>query len=214
MSETSGLLMLPAGLVLAGGASRRMGGTDKALMPLGGRPLLAHALDSLRPQASPVAVSANGDLDRLSVFGAPVLPDRDEARMRGPLSGILSGLIWADREAGATHLLTVAVDTPFFAGDLGTRLAAAAGAKADRVAVARSGGRWHPVFALWPVAAADRLARFLREEEEVSVMRFLLGGDVVPVDFALRDDGGDPFFNINTPQDLASAEAMQRARRP
>ncbi|MER2633116.1 MAG: molybdenum cofactor guanylyltransferase, partial [Rhizobiaceae bacterium] len=178
------------------------------------RPLIAHALDRLRPQASPVAVSANGDPGPLSAFGAQVLADPHEVRMRGPLSGILSGLIWADREARATHLLTVAVDTPFFAADLGTRLAAAAGAKADRAAVARSGGRWHPVFALWPVAAADRLARFLREEEDVSVMRFLLGGDVVPVDFALRDDGGDPFFNINTPQDLASADAMQRARRP
>jgi molybdopterin-guanine dinucleotide biosynthesis protein A len=205
---------LPAGLVLAGGTSRRMGGADKALALLGGRPLVAHALDRLRPQARAVAISSNASPAAFAALAAPVLADPDEARLSGPLSGILSGLIWADRVAGCGHLLTAAVDTPLFPRDLGARLTAAAEGHAGRIAVARSGGRWHPVFALWPVAMAEALRNHLRERDDFSVMRFLDGRDFVGVEFDLGPDGSDPFFNVNTPGDLVASEAMIKGSRP
>jgi molybdopterin-guanine dinucleotide biosynthesis protein A len=200
-----------AAVVLAGGHATRLGGGDKPLREIGGRPLLGTVLERLAMQAGRTALSANGDPSRYAGYGLPVLPDEDE--QAGPLSGILAGMAWA-RRAGASHLLSVAGDTPFFPLDLAARLADAIGESVS-IAVAASGGRRHPVFALWPVALEADLRAFLATTATFSVAAFLDRHPTVTVSFPATDIGGesvDPFFNINTPDDLAAADTI--ARRP
>jgi molybdopterin-guanine dinucleotide biosynthesis protein A len=178
-----------AGVILAGGRGRRMGGADKALIPLQGRPLVAHAIARLASQVGALAISANGDPGRLAAFGLPVLPDDDP---KGPLSGVLAGLVWAD---GHDAIATVAVDTPFFPADLVARLAAA-----GAPAMAASRGDLHPTFALWPRSAAPALQAFLSSGASPRVTDFARSLGAATVAF----DDGD-FTNINTPADLAAA---------
>jgi molybdopterin-guanine dinucleotide biosynthesis protein A len=201
-----------AGLVLAGGRATRLGGGDKPLRLLGGRPMLKRVFERLLPQVRQAALSANGDPARFATFGLPVLPDGGAESQAGPLAGILSGLRWARRNTDSTRLLTVAGDTPFFPTDLAARLSAAAD-HPDRIAVAASGGRRHPVFALWAVSLEEDLKRFLAESATFSVTSFLDMHDAATVDFPMLRIAGeeaDPFFNVNTPQDLAEAEEMVR----
>jgi len=189
------------GIILAGGQARRMG-ADKALLPLAGRPLLSHAIDRLEPQVAALAVSANGDPARLARFGLPVLPDDSPL---GPLSGILSGLRWAAGQ-GADALVSAPVDAPFLPGDLTPRLILAA--DGPGLALARSGGRLHPACALWPVGLAPALAAFLALGAKPKVMDFAMAHSPAIADFP--DDGA--FANLNTPDDLAAAEALLKGR--
>lgn len=195
---------IPA-MILAGGRATRMGGSDKPLLMLAGRPILAHVLDRLAPQAGPLALNANGDPRRFGGFGLPVRQDSRPGHP-GPLAGVLAALDWA-QELGAASVITVAGDTPFLPEDLVIRLAAARGPQGLALAAsADSAGemREHPVCALWPVALRDDLAATLdRDERRVRA-------------FALRHEPGlarwdsqpfDHFTNINTPEDLARAEA-------
>lgn len=188
-----------AGLILAGGQGRRMGGLEKALLDLGGRPLAAHVAARLGPQVGALALSANGPAAGYAGLGLPVLPDAPEARGEGPLAGVLAGLVWAEG-LGAEALVTVACDTPFLPEDLVARLARHPGG-----AYARAGGRDHPTAALWPCAARGALAaRFAGGERR---MRAALSG-AHPVEFAAPPD---PFANLNTPEDLAAAAARLAA---
>ena len=190
-----------AGLVLAGGRSRRMG-TDKALVALAGVTLVARAVARLRLQVSAVSVSTNA-VAPYPALDAPLLADPVPG-FQGPLAGMLAGLLWArDAAPAVTHLATVAVDTPFFPTDLVARLAAGPG---DGVALARSAGRDHPTFALLPVSLADDLAAFLAVDPSRRVRDWLARHRPAAVDFA-APDGIDPFFNVNAPEDLAVAEA-------
>ncbi|MEY4983292.1 MAG: hypothetical protein RIR62_1558 [Pseudomonadota bacterium] len=177
-----------------------MGGADKALLRLGGQTLAAHADARLGPQVERLAISANGDPARLAALGLPVLPDHERL---GPLSGVLAGLDWA-APLGATAVVTVAVDTPFFPCDLAPRLALAAEATAGGVALARSGGNDHPTFALWPVGLRGALRDFLASGAKASVRAFADAHGAARADFP--DDGS--FANLNTPDDLARAEAL------
>jgi molybdopterin-guanine dinucleotide biosynthesis protein A len=202
-----------AGIILAGGLSRRMGGGDKPLGRLAGRPLLEHVIARLTPQVGPLAINANGDPSRFSAFGLPVVADT-VAGFAGPLAGILAGLEWAAANATAHRLVTVAGDTPFFPGDLVTRLAEASEERPDTIAVASSNGRWHPTFALWPVELATTLRTALVDRDQRRVQAFIERCDHVAVDFAFPRVAGmayDPFFNVNTPDDLAEAERLARA---
>lgn len=176
-------------------------GADKALVMLGGRPLLSHVIDRFAPQVDRLWLSANGDPARFARFGLPVLPD--DVPM-GPLSGVLAALRRA-AEAGATALVTVPVDSPFVPGDLVPRLCLAAETAPHGMAMARAGGRLHPVFALWPVAMAAPLAAFLASGAKPRLIDF--AADAALADFP--DDGS--FDNLNTPQDLAAAEAVLQA---
>lgn len=194
-----------AGVILAGGLARRMGGGDKTLLPLAGRPLLAHAVERLRPNVGALAVSANGDPARFSAFGLPVIADT-MPDYPGPLAGVLAGVKWAAECGGVDHIVTVAGDTPFFPADFATQLLAAGAGRADTIAVAASAGRRHPVFALWPVALAGDLEAFLREGETFRVAAFIARHRAVTRDFPVA--GSDPFFNVNTPADLAAAEKL------
>lgn len=195
-----------AGLILAGGRSSRMGGTDKTLLPLGGQPLIGRIVDRLEPQASPIVINSNGDAAVFARFGLEIIADTIVGH-QGPLAGILAGLEWAARKPGITHVLSVAGDTPFFPATLIEQLVAKSGA--NGIAVAASNGRPHPVFALWPLSLRVALAAFLQSGNSRRVMTFIEQAGSNVVDFPNERLGQvtvDPFFNINTPQDLAEAE--------
>jgi molybdopterin-guanine dinucleotide biosynthesis protein A len=199
-----------AGVILAGGLARRMGGGDKVLMPLGGRPILAHVIERLAPQVDVLALNANGDPARFAAFGLPVVPDSAPGHP-GPLAGVLAGLDWAAAR-GAELMVSAAGDTPFFPANLVTGLRAAAVAAATPLAMAVSasaegGLDRHPTFGLWPVD--------LREDLRAA----LAAGTRRVVDWTARhgcaravfQGRGAEFFNINTPSDLACAEAIIQA---
>lgn len=189
------------GLILAGGLGRRMGGVDKALLPLAGRPLLTHAIAALAPQVDRLALSANGDPARFSAFGLPVVPDPLPDHP-GPLAGILAGL---EALQGEHWLVSVPADAPFLPHDLVKRLLARQAETGSAAVFAASGTRTHPATALWRADLASLLRSYLLAGER-RVGRFLaqIGAgsaiwETVPQ---------DPFTNINTPEDLAWAEQI------
>ena len=193
------------GLILAGGLSRRMGGGDKALLPLAGKPMFAHVAARLEPQCASLVLNANGDASRFAAFGLPVVAD-DPPDFSGPLAGVLAGLELCDASAPhLAHVASVAADTPFVPLDFVARLAEAVDGGAD-IAVAASGGRTHPVAALWPVALAGEMRQALVGEGLRKVEGFMTRYRVATVEWPARPI--DPFFNVNTPEDLAWAEAM------
>lgn len=185
-----------------------MGTGDKCLVPLAGRPLITHAIDRLRPQVSTLVLNANGDPARFREFGLTVVPDMITG-FAGPLAGMLTGMLWArSHMPDIRRIATVATDTPFFPGDLVARLSAAV---ADRheVAVACCRGRDHPVFGLFAVTLADELATLLSGSANRAVKRWLDRRQVIRVDFTPDSKKAtDPFFNVNTPADLAASEAL------
>ena len=126
------------GVLLAGGRSSRMGGGDKCLLPLGGRPMLAHIIDRLRPQVSDLVINANGDVARFAAFDLPVIEDRLEGQA-GPLAGVHAGIEWAQfNRPRSRFIVTAATDTPFFPADIIARFRAAIGDAEPRLLVARS----------------------------------------------------------------------------
>lgn len=177
-----------------------MGGADKALLRLAGRPLATHAAERLAPQVDRLAICANGDPARLAFLHLPVLADD---RPAGPLAGVLSALCWAV-PLGATAVVTVAVDTPFFPGDLVPRLCLAAEDGPEGLAYAAAGGNDHPTFALWPVALIQPLRLFLASGAKARVRDFAAAHGAIRA--AFPDDGA--FLNLNSPADLARAEAL------
>lgn len=199
----------PAGVVgvlLAGGLARRMGGGDKCLRPLGGRPLLAHVIARAAPQAGALVLNANGDPARFAGFGLPVASDVVPGHA-GPLAGVLTGLEWAEtHRPDARWVVSIATDTPFFPTDLVARLLAAVEGGRFDLACAASGGRAHPVFGLWPVAIARSLRQALVEEEVRKIDLWTARYRLALAEFA--DLPVDPFFNANGPEDLARAEAF------
>ncbi len=198
---------LPAAVVLAGGRSTRMG-QDKALLMLGGKPLVAHVLERLRPQAGAVTINTNGDPSRFAGLAAPVLGDT-VAGYPGPLAGLLAGMEWA-KSIGSTFVVTLPTDSPFIPRDLVARLTASQSDPA-RPILAASFGRRHPVAGLWPVSLAGALRDFLAAGETYKVSVFADRHGAVSVDFpSIELDGRtvDPFFNVNTPEDLALAETI------
>jgi molybdopterin-guanine dinucleotide biosynthesis protein A len=201
------------GIVLAGGRSSRMDGNDKSLMPLAGKPLLAHVIDRLKPQVSEIVINANGDLARFANFGLPVIADSTPGHA-GPLAGVLAGLLWLKRNRpGARYIVTAAVDTPFFPADLVQRFRAAT-AERPTLAVARSDAGTHPVFGLWPVEIAPDLERALKDEER-KARAWARQHGAVEVYFPKVEVNArliDPFFNISRPEDLAEAETLLALR--
>ena len=192
------------GLILAGGLARRMGG-DKALQPLAGRPILAHVVDRLHGQCDDLLLNANGDPARLAGFGLPVVADT-VPDFAGPLAGILAGLDWmADHRLRAEWLLSVAVDTPFIPGDLVARLHRARAAAGTPLACAASNGRQHHAIGLWPVALREDLRRVLAAGER-RLGRWTQTHGVAVAEWLAEPI--DPFFNVNTPEDLAEAERL------
>ena len=191
------------GVILAGGLARRMGGQDKAFLRLGGVPLLDRAMARLDPQVDGMAINSNADSALFDGYAPALVPDLDAARA-GPLAGVLAGLTHAEG-AGAAHIVTVAVDTPFFPLDLVTRLRAAADAQGVPLACAATGARTHPVFGLWPVSLRADLAEALAAGER-KVDRWTGRHGCAVVEYGAEPF--DPFFNVNTPEDLVVAEGL------
>jgi molybdopterin-guanine dinucleotide biosynthesis protein A len=196
------------GVLLAGGLARRMGGGDKPLREIDGKTLLAHVIERLRPQCEALVLNANGEPERFSAFGLPVVADSIQG-FAGPLAGVLAGLDWAAAHAKAARLVvSVATDTPFLPRDLVTRLQAARIAHEARLASAASGGRTHPVIGLWPVDIRDELRRALLEEGLRKIDLFTARHDLAIAEWPVLPY--DPFFNANAPDDLAQAESIAR----
>ena len=202
----------PPAVILAGGLSTRMGGGDKGLRDLGGRPMLSHIIQRLAPQCSGLALNANGDPSRFAPLGLPVLPDSlppGVPAFPGPLAGVLAALDWAFA-LGSEAVLTVPSDTPFLPIDLVQRLQAT-----DPKGLCLAAGlaptgesRLHPTCGLWPVALRPTLAQALAEgERRIGRWGLAQGAALVPIPAAVPD----PFLNINTPEDLALAEAWLAA---
>jgi molybdopterin-guanine dinucleotide biosynthesis protein A len=192
----------PAGILLAGGLATRMGGGDKTLRLLGGKPILAHVIDRVAPQVAVLALNANGDPTRLAEWDLAVVPDAILG-FPGPLAGIHAGMEWARaHHPDIADILSIPTDTPFLPADLVERLLAARG-KAD-IAIAASDGQPHPVVALWPVRLADALHRLVRQDGMRRVTDFARRHRVAYADFPVG--AIDPFLNINRPVDLEQAE--------
>ena len=188
-----------------------MGRGDKSLALLGGKSLLAHAIDRLRPQVPALILNANGDPERFSAFGLPVVPD-SVAGLVGPLAGILAGMLWArENLPEIRHVAVVATDTPFIPADLVARLHTALD-EDHTIAIARYGDRDYPVFGVFPVTLAEDLESFLGESRNLAVMAWLDRHRTAAVIFDPADSqSSNPFFNINTPDDLAKAEETWNA---
>ena len=204
-----------AGLILAGGLGRRMGGGDKPLITVGGRPMLGRVAELLAPQVDCLVINANGDPSRFTSFGLPVVPDTIEG-FAGPLAGILAGMRWVQTYLPAARFMaSVAADTPFFPPDLVRRLTEGGAGDQGTVALAASADGVHPVFGLWPVALAGDLETFMGTGATGKILAFVDRHRRVEVRFdpvPLHTGASvDPFFNVNTPEDAAHAHAIAEA---
>jgi len=208
----------PLGVILAGGRATRMGGGDKGLLRLGSSSILDHVIARLGPQVAGLALNANGDPARFAVFDLPVLGDSIEG-FAGPLVGVLAGLDWAAAQGGES-IVTVAADTPFFPCDLVARLNLAAEGMTHPLVLAAtprgaqetksmsgSGLVRHPTFGLWPVALRDDLRAALG----AGLRKVVIWTDKHGGREALFEEAGDPFFNVNTPEDLEQARDRSEA---
>ncbi len=190
-------------VILAGGRSRRMGGGDKCLMDLAGQPLLAYAIERLSPQVAALVINSNSEPAHFQEFGLPVVADV-VGGYAGPLAGVLTGMVWAEiHHPDTPWLVSVAADTPLFPEDLVDRMMAACSEEGADLACASSRGRTHPVFGLWPLALRSSLEQAVAEKGVRKVDRWTADYRRAVVEFVAEEV--DPFFNINTPDDLAVA---------
>ena len=204
------------GLLLAGGQSRRMGGGDKSLRPLGGRLLLDRVIERIRPQVDELVLNANGDPVRFARFGLPVVAD-SVPDYAGPLAGVLAGLDWAAENRPDCRLVaSVPTDAPFLPDDLVARMVQGMETAGVELVCAESGGQPHPVVGLWPVRLREELRRALTDEGLRKVDRWTgrYRFATVPFEKVGRPGFGiDPFFNANHPDDFAAAEQLLAMRR-
>ena len=187
-----------AATLLAGGQARRMGGGDKNLMMLAGKPVLRHVLDRVDFANRPLMINANGDPARYAAFGLPVCADVIDG-YAGPLAGILTGLEWvAANHSDCSHMVSLATDAPFLPVNLIAVLESAIG-DGGEIAQAMSLHRRHPVFAIWPVAIAGALRDAVIDEGVRKIDDFTARYHCVTVEFAGTPD---PFMNLNRPDDF------------
>jgi len=183
-----------SGIVLAGGLGRRMGGVDKGLQPLRGKPMVQWVLERLRPQVDEVLINANQNLETYAAFGHRVVPD-DIAGFAGPLAGLHAGM----KAAAHPLVATVPCDSPFLPQDLISRLESQLGS--NDLAVAKTGDQPHPVFALVRRHCLESLEAFLAQGGR-KIDAWYASLQVVEVSF---DDEADAFRNINTREELKGA---------
>ena len=202
-------MVRPLGVILAGGLARRMGGGDKSLLSLGASSrVLDLVIARLGAQVDQMVLNANGDPARFGEFGLPVVADSLDGFL-GPLAGVLAGLDYA-AEHGFDHIVSVAADTPFFPTNLVSALETASKHMDVSIALAATkieGGKTvrHPTFGLWPVALRDDLRSALQD----GLRKVVLWTDQHGAETHVFESGEiDPFFNINTPEDLELANKM------
>jgi len=184
------------GIVLAGGMGRRMGGIDKGLVELGGKPMVAHVLARLAPQVGSMLINANQNRDRYELFGYTVVADA-VGGFAGPLAGLHAGMF----EATTPFVVTVPCDSPFLPTDLVARLGSAIARDNAQLAVAKTLHQPHPVFALVRRDVLPHLASFLHQGGR-KIDAWYATLRVVEVPF---DDCEDAFRNINPAAELAAA---------
>lgn len=194
------------GVLLAGGLARRMGGGDKPLRMVGGVAMLERAIARLKPQCAGLILNANGDPARFASTGLPVVAD-SVPDFAGPLAGVLAGMDWcAQNRPDLQWIVTIAADTPFLPADFVSRLQGAWLEQGARIAQAASGGRTHPVNALWPVALRDELRHALTVENLRKVGAWIERYPLATAEW--ETEPVDPFFNANSPEDLAEADRL------
>lgn len=194
------------GVLLAGGRARRMGGGDKALQTIAGRPMLDLVIERAWPQVSALVINAGGDAARFASFGLPVAADV-VGGFAGPLAGVLTGMMWARANAPQCRwIVSIATDTPLFPHDLVARLLVAVADDRADLACAASGGRAHPVFGLWPLRLLEDLRVALVEEGMRKIDAWTARYRLATVSFDA--DPCDPFFNVNTPEELEDATRL------
>ncbi len=188
-----------AGVIIAGGRSSRMG-REKALAMLGGKALLSRVIERIGPQVTAVVVNANGDASRFAAFGLSVIADR-HLDIGTPLAGLHAALSFA-RDEGFDEVLTVPSDAPFLPRDLTPRLAEAR----STAAIATSGGQQHFLTGLWSHRLLEELEVAIHDAGLVRVKDWAKSCGASVVDWP--DEAYDPFFNVNTPEELAEAQRI------
>ena len=194
-----------SGLVLAGGLARRMGGIDKGLVVLAGKPMIEHVLAGLAPQVGRVLINANRNLEQYGGYGYEVVSDTLEGYL-GPLAGALSALEVIDTE----FLLTVPCDSPLVAPDLAGRMYAALRSGQADLAVAHDGRRQQPVFLLLKRGLAADLEAYLASGER-KIDRWFARHRVAEADLSDRPDS---FINVNEPEEKQRLEALILSKPP
>ncbi|HTW51969.1 MAG TPA: molybdenum cofactor guanylyltransferase MobA [Stellaceae bacterium] len=201
--------MNTVGVLLAGGLARRMGGGDKPLRLIAGRPILDRVIERLSPQVAKLVLNANGDPARFVDYGLPIVAD-SVPDFAGPLAGILAGLDWtAEHRPDCPMIVSVATDAPFLPIDLVARMEKALAAEGADLACAASGGQAHPVIGLWPVHLRGDLRYALVDEGIRKVDVWTARHRLATVEFSDRPI--DPFFNANRPSDLDEAARLLEA---
>lgn len=193
------------GVLLAGGGARRMGGCDKCLLPLDSKPILEHVIERAKPQVGRLLLSTNSEAALFSRYGLPIVHDTVPGSA-GPLAGVLAAMEWTQTQADQDYrwLASFPADSPFFPSDLPSRLFHVLEKNKAQIACAASGGRRSPLFALWSMDLMDDLAEALaRKERKVGHFLERHRCEVLNIDSASRD----PFFNINTVEDLKAARS-------
>jgi molybdenum cofactor guanylyltransferase len=194
------------GVLLAGGLARRMGGGDKPLRTIAGRTILERVIERLAPQCDALILNANGDPARFAFTALEVVADGVPG-FAGPLAGILAALDWAAaNRPDVAWVASGAADSPFLPRDFVSRLHAAREAAGVPLACAESGGQAHPVNGLWPVALRDDLRHALVVEDMRKIDRWTARHGIALA--AWPSEPVDPFFNANTPEDIAEAEHL------
>ncbi len=202
------------GGILAGGLSRRMGGQDKALISLENRPLISHVADRFANQVDAIVINTNGDPKNYEDISYPLVRDIIEG-YAGPLAGIHALMSYAKTlDSKYTHVATVAADTPFFPNDFVDRCTQSledGQPSAATIILAKSNQNRHPVFGLWPLSLGDQLEHFLTTADTRKVMAYVQMHSFQYAEFPLYEVEAmsvDPFFNINSPDDLLEAASI------
>jgi molybdopterin-guanine dinucleotide biosynthesis protein A len=199
------------GVILAGGRSSRMGGGDKFLQPVAGTDMLTLVHQRFAKQIGTIIISANGAQNSLSSYNIPIVPDVIEG-YAGPLAGIHAAMRWARlNHPAASHILSIAADTPFFPQNYtNAMLSHAESIEPESIILAKSHGRFHPIFGLWPISLEKELEQALSDglrkirawtvSQKNSSLEF--------PDIKIGSESVDPFFNVNEPSDLEQCERL------
>jgi len=205
MPAHSGAGIPIAGVILAGGRSRRMGGAVKALLPLAGKPLLQHVIDRVQPQVGELYLSVERASEPLAVFGLRQVEDpRTDA---GPLAGLMRGL--QNMSVNYDWLMLAPCDAPFVPRDQGRRLLECALDSGLPGAFARYGAEPQPTFSIWHRGLLPRMERAVTREHMAGLKQFLRLENLAVLDWPAAKVS--PFFNINDPETLSEAERLLRS---
>jgi molybdenum cofactor guanylyltransferase len=193
------------GAIIAGGQSRRMGGREKAFLELDSKPVILHVIEQFEPQVDQLVINANGEPARFSEFGLEVVPDILTS-LTTPLAGLHAALRFA-KSVEADVLVTVPSDTPFLPFDLAAKLLE--NPTANGAAIASSGGQDHYIIGTWNKELLDDLERAIAKDGLFRVKDWAQRALAQKVEWPVEPY--DPFFNVNTPEDLLQAEQILKA---